>query len=919
MEDIDWHANEVGDVLEALGTSRGGITDEEAARRLKEYGANELTEEEGTKWYHILFEQFTSILVVILIISAAVSGYLAMREGEPMTDAIVILFIVVMNAALGFVQEYRAEKAVEALKAMVSPQVLVLRDGREELIDSIDLVPGDVVLLEAGSRVPADGRLIEAANLEVDEAALTGESRPVSKGLEPVATDAGVGDQKCMVFMGTVVTNGRAVAAITETGMSSQFGKIAGMVQAIDVEPPPLRQKMERIGRQLATISVILTVFVFFVLWFVHDRTLEQVFMTSISLAVSAIPEGLPAVLTITLALGTARMARQKAIVRKLASVETLGSTTVICSDKTGTLTKNEMTVTKVTTNNRQTSISGAGYAPEGEFTENGSTIDPTSDDNLELLLRIGALNNDAHIQQNEGAWVCFGDPTEGALLVAAMKAGMDVSQLKESYPRVAELPFDSARKRMTTIHRTPEGELVAYVKGAPEILMERSNGLLVGDSVRTVTVEDLKKNREEMDSMAAEALRVLAFAYKQLPDDYDLTDLDVEEVEDDLIFVGMQGMIDPAREEVPLAIRTAQEAGIRSIMVTGDHRITAVAIAKEIGILGEQTEGSVVEGIEIESMSDEMLDDMIENVRVCARVSPEHKMRIAQSLKRLGHIVAMTGDGVNDAPALKAADIGVAMGIKGTDVTKEASDMVLEDDNFATIVRAIRGGREIYDNVSKYIRLMLAANFDEFIEITVTAVLGLPVPFLPIHVLWVNLVTDGLPAVALSIDPADPDIMRYPPRDPKEDMLRRFWRFILFAALVDFISDFIPFFYAYISTIQATGDFELAATTARTVAFTSIVFFEFLLAYQCRSETKHIFQLGWKGVTANKMLFVSVVVGLGLQFLILYVPFLNEVFHVVPLTPFQLLYCFVGSLTAFLIVPQRLIPRRQYVEHKKK
>ena len=919
MEDIDWHANEVEDVLEALGTSRGGITDEEAARRLKEYGANELTEEEGTKWYHILFEQFTSILVVILIISAAVSGYLAMREGEPMTDAIVILFIVVMNAALGFVQEYRAEKAVEALKAMVSPQVLVLRDGREELIDSIDLVPGDVVLLEAGSRVPADGRLIEAANLEVDEAALTGESRPVSKGLEPVATDAGVGDQKCMVFMGTVVTNGRAVAAITETGMSSQFGKIAGMVQAIDVEPPPLRQKMERIGRQLATISVILTVFVFFVLWFVHDRTLEQVFMTSISLAVSAIPEGLPAVLTITLALGTARMARQKAIVRKLASVETLGSTTVICSDKTGTLTKNEMTVTKVTTNNRQTSISGAGYAPEGEFTENGSTIDPTSDDNLELLLRIGALNNDAHIQQNEGAWVCFGDPTEGALLVAAMKAGMDVSQLKESYPRVAELPFDSARKRMTTIHRTPEGELVAYVKGAPEILMERSNGLLVGDSVRTVTVEDLKKNREEMDSMAAEALRVLAFAYKQLPDDYDLTDLDVEEVEDDLIFVGMQGMIDPAREEVPLAIRTAQEAGIRSIMVTGDHRITAVAIAKEIGILGEQTEGSVVEGIEIESMSDEMLDDMIENVRVCARVSPEHKMRIAQSLKRLGHIVAMTGDGVNDAPALKAADIGVAMGIKGTDVTKEASDMVLEDDNFATIVRAIRGGREIYDNVSKYIRLMLAANFDEFIEITVTAVLGLPVPFLPIHVLWVNLVTDGLPAVALSIDPADPDIMRYPPRDPKEDMLRRFWRFILFAALVDFISDFIPFFYAYISTIQATGDFELAATTARTVAFTSIVFFEFLLAYQCRSETKHIFQLGWEGVTANKMLFVSVVVGLGLQFLILYVPFLNEVFHVVPLTPFQLMYCFVGSLTAFLIVPQRLIPRRQYVEHKKK
>ncbi len=918
MENIDWHAKEVEDVLEALETSREGITDEEAGRRLEEYGANELKEEAKIKWYHILYEQFTSILVIILVISAAVSAYLAIQESEPMTDAIVILFIVVMNAILGFVQEYRAEKAVEALKAMVSPQVLVLREGREESIDSINLVPGDIVLLEAGSRVPADGRLIEAANLEVDEAALTGESRPVYKRLEPVAADAGVGDQKCMVFMGTVVTNGRAVAVITETGMSSQFGMIAGMVQAIDVEPPPLRQKMEKIGRQLAIISVILTVFVFLVLWFVHDRTLEQVFMTSISLAVSAIPEGLPAVLTITLALGTARMAKQKAIVRKLASVETLGSTTVICSDKTGTLTKNEMTVTKAATNARQFSISGAGYAPEGEFTENGSTIDPASDDNLELLLRIGALNNDAHIQQNNGAWVCFGDPTEGALLVAAMKAGMDIAALNEDYPRVAELPFDSARKRMATIHRTPEGRLVAYVKGAPEIIMERSDGLLVGDYVRNVTVEDLRRNREQMDAMAAEALRVLAVSYKQLPDDYDLTELDVEEVENDLVFVGMQGMIDPAREEVPLAIRTAQEAGIRSVMVTGDHRITAVAIAKEIGILGEETAGSVMEGVEIESMSDEMLDDMIDDVRVCARVSPEHKMRIAQSLKRLGHIVAMTGDGVNDAPALKAADIGVAMGIKGTDVTKEASDMVLEDDNFATIVRAIRGGREIYDNVSKYIRLMLAANFDEFIEITVTAVMGLPVPFLPIHVLWVNLVTDGLPAVALSIDPADPDIMRYPPRDPKEDMLRRFWRFILFSALVDFISDFIPFFYTYITAVELTGDFELAATTARTVAFTSIVFFEFLLAYQCRSETKHIFQLGWEGITANKMLFVSVVVGVVLQFLIIYVPFLNEVFHVVPLTPFQLLYCFVGSLTAFLILPQRLIPRRRYVEHRK-
>jgi Ca2+-transporting ATPase len=917
VENKEWYAAKIDEVLESLETSKKGITDEEALRRLEVYGPNELKEEKKKQWYHLLWEQFTSILVIILVISAVVSAYLAIQEGEPMTDTWVILIIVVMNAILGFVQEYRAEQAVEALKAMVSPHVLVRRDGKEESIDSIDLVPGDIVLLEAGSRVPADCRLIEAANLEVDEAALTGESRPVSKRLSLVASASTIGDRKNMVFMGTVVTNGRAVAVVTETGMISEFGKIAGMVQAIVVEDPPLRQKMEKMGRQLAIISVACTVFVFFVLLYVHDRTLQEVFMTSISLAVSAIPEGLPAVLTITLALGTARMAKQKAIVRKLASVETLGSTTVICSDKTGTLTKNEMTVVKLSSNNRFIDITGAGYEPTGEFLIEGEKINPKEDEELELLLHIGALNNDSTVQENNGAWICFGDPTEGALMVAAEKAGIYKKELEAEYPRVAELPFDSARKRMSTIHRTPEGKLVAYVKGAPEIILERCTSIKEG-TIRSITETDVSTNVKTMQQMGEDALRVLAMSYKHLPDDYDLENLEVDKVESDLTFVGLSGMIDPAREEVPLAIQTAQSAGIRTVMVTGDHRVTAIAIAKQIGILVEETDQSVIIGEDIESCDDDQLDSIIEDVRVCARVSPEHKMRIAQSLKRLGHIVAMTGDGVNDAPALKAADIGVAMGIKGTDVTKEASDMVLEDDNFATIVKAIEGGREIYDNVSKYIRLMLAANFDEFIEITITAMLGLPVPFLPIHVLWINLITDGLPAVALSIDPRDPDIMKYPPRDPKEDMLRRFWRFILFAALVDFISDFIPFFWTYITTIQSTGDLELAATTARTVAFTSIVFFEFLLAYQCRSETKHIFQLGWKGFTANKMLFISVIVGLALQFMILYIPFLNEVFHVVPLTGFQLLICFMGSLTAFTIFPGKLIPRRRYVEHRK-
>ena len=918
LEKKKWHSIEIDGVLTALETSREGISDEEAAKRLEEYGPNELKEEKKHKWYHILWEQFTSILVIVLVISAAVSGYLSWQEGEAMTDMYVILLIVIMNGVLGFVQEYRAEQAVEALKAMVSPRVLVLRGGNEESIDSKELVPGDIILLEAGSRVPTDSRLIEAANLEVDEAALTGESRPVNKRLTAVDEDAGVGDQKNMVFMGTVVTNGRAVAVVTETGMESQFGKIAGMVQAIDVEPPPLTKKMDKMGRQLIKISLVLTLFVFFVLWFVHDRTLEEVFMTSVSLAVSAIPEGLPAVLTITLALGTSRMARQKAIVRRLASVETLGSTTVICSDKTGTLTKNEMTATRLYTAGKIVEITGTGYQPEGEFIVDDVKVDPTDDPDLELLLRIGSLNNDSHIQQQNGNWVCFGDPTEGAFVVAAQKSGMENKALNEQYPRVSEIPFDSTRKRMTTVHKTPEGKLVAYVKGAPEMVLERSVKIL-DNGERPITDNDKTDNLRTMQDMAQDALRVLAMSYKELPDDYDISALEVDEVEADLVFVGLIGMIDPAREEVPTAIRTAQQAGIRSVMVTGDHKITAVAIAKEIGILSEITDNAVLEGVEIEALTDDQLDDVIEDVRVCARVSPEHKMRIAQSMKRLGHIVAMTGDGVNDAPALKAADIGVAMGIKGTDVTKEASDMVLEDDNFATIVQAIKGGREIYLNVTKYIRLMLAANFDEFLEITVTAVLGLPVPFLPIHILWINLVTDGLPAIALSVDPPDPDIMKYPPRDPKEDILKRFWRFIIFAALVDFISDFIPFFWVYIDTIAKTGgNFELAATTARTVAFTSIVFFEFFLAYQCRSETKHILQLGLKGWTDNKMLFISVVFGLALQFAILYTPWLNEVFHVVPLTGIQLLICFFGSLTAFLIVPQRLIPKRKYVEHRK-
>ena len=922
VEKRAWHAEDIESVLESLGSSRGGIGEEEARERLERFGPNELREERRTTPFELFLGQFKSILVIILMISAIVSAFISVRQGEPFTDTYVILIIVVLNAVLGFVQEYRAEKAVEALKKMVAPQVLVMRGGRESSIDSKDLVPGDVVLLEAGSRIPSDSRLLEVANLQVDEAALTGESRPVTKSPGVLGEDAGVGDRRNMVFMGTVVTGGRAVAVVTETGMSTEFGKIAGMVQAVEQEEPPLKQKMERMGRQLGAISVILCVWVFLIGVFVHKFDLETMFMTAVSLAVSAIPEGLPAVLTITLALGVSRMARQQAIVRRLASVETLGSTTVICSDKTGTLTRNEMTVKRIESRGRIMDVTGAGYVPKGEFLLGDEGIDPLDDD-LDLLLRIGYLNNDAHLQENNGTWVVFGDPTEGALTVAGAKAGLSDS-LKDAYPRIGEFPFESARKMMSTIHGTPEGGKVAYVKGAPEVVLGRSVSIRENGSVRRLTEEDRDRIQSAVMGMAREALRVLAMSYKDLP--ADAGDFEMDEIESGLTYVGLMGMIDPPRDEVPPAIKMCNQSGIRSVMVTGDHRLTAVAIAKEIGMLEDDDSSSVLTGADLEDMNDDELDEVIEEVRVFARVSPEHKMRIAQSLKRNGHIVAMTGDGVNDAPALKAADIGVAMGIKGTDVTKEASDMVLEDDNFATIVRAVRGGRHIYDNVTKYLRLMLAANFDEFIEITVVTLLGLPLPFLPIHILWINLVTDGLPAVALSIDPPDPDLMQYPPRDPNEGLLSRFWRFILFAAIVDFISDFIPFLYTY-ATVHAQEmalhgiekvAYDVASTQARTVAFTSIVFFEFLLAYQSRSETHHIFAMGLKGWTENRMLFISVVVSLAMQMAIIYVPALNTMFRVAPLTPFQLLLCFVGSLTAFLIMPGKLIPRRRYVTRRK-
>jgi len=900
LRGLPWHAVEVEAVLEALETDRGGLSEEEAERRLREYGPNELREEKRVTPLQIFLEQFKSILVIILIVSALVSAYISMKKGEPYTDTYVIMAIVILNAILGFYQEYRAEKAVEALKRMVTPKAAVLRGGVERLIDSRWIVPGDIILLEAGNRVPADARLLEVHSLEVDEAPLTGESTPVRKIVEPLPEETPIQDRKNMVYMGTLITGGRGVAVVTSTGMQTEFGRIAEMVQRIEVGEPPLKRKMEQMGRQLAIISILLCILVFLIGLLIHYLDFETLFMTSVSLAVSAIPEGLPAVLTITLALGVSRMARERAIVRRLASVETLGSVTVICSDKTGTLTKNEMTVRRIALLGRIIEVTGAGYTPDGSFLEDGEQIDPKEDRDLELLLRIGVLCSDAHLHKGEEGWSIFGDPTEGALVVAAAKAGLWREELEEGYPRVGEIPFDSKRKRMTTIHLTPEGVRVAYMKGAPEVVLERCTHILERGVRRRITPRDRERILSTTREMASEALRVLAMAYRELPLE---GELETEEVEGELTLVGLQGMIDPPRDEVSEAIKLCRMAGIKPIMVTGDHKLTAIAVARQIGLLSGDEEGGVLTGVELDEMSDEELEEAVEGISVFARVSPEHKVRITQALKRRGHIVAMTGDGVNDAPALKAADIGIAMGIKGTDVTKEAADMILEDDNFATIVKAVESGRHIYDNITKYIRLMLTANFDEIIEITVCSLLGLPLPLLPIHILWVNLVTDGLPAVALSVDPKDPELMRYPPRDPEEGVLSRFWRFILFAAVLDFLSDFAPFLYVYLTT----GD----AALSRTAAFTSIVFFEFLLAYQCRSEKHHILALGWKGLTENRMLFLSVLVSIAIQILIIYWPPLQALFHLKPLSPLQLSICILGAFTALLIFPGKLIRPR--------
>ncbi len=890
---------ETAEVLKELNTDHHqGLSQKEASERLGTYGYNELEKEERISPLTIFFNQFKNILILILMIAIVLSALV----GE-VVDAAIIAIIVLFCALLGFIQEYRAERALEALKKMLTPTITVLRGGREEEIPSRELVPGDLLLLEAGDKIPADARLIETHSLRCDEAPLTGESVPVSKGVMPVPVEARVGDQKNMVFTGTTVTFGRAKAVVTSTGMNTEFGKIAREVISVEAEKTPLEKRTAEIGKWLGIIALgicflVATISILREAWVgkVDLPFIVTVVMFAIALAVAAVPEALAAIVTGALAIGMRQMAKKNALIRKMPAVETLGCTTVICSDKTGTLTKGEMTVRKIFTGGRMMEVTGIGYTPEGEL-RGSEPIDLKHHPSLHLLLQGGLLCNDALVEQREGKWVTKGDPTEAALVVAAMKAGLSQTGLRLAHPRIEEIPFSSERKRMTTLHQMSDGKRWAFMKGAPEVILGRCTRILYEDGMRELT----PANREEIlrinGEMAQNALRVLGIAYRECSDSMECTE---EALEQEMVFLGLAGMMDPPREEAIEATKICKQVGIKPVMITGDHTLTAVAVAREIGFYQEGDR--VLTGEELEKMADDEFEKIVDRVTVYARVSPMDKLKIVKAWKARGEIVAMTGDGVNDAPALKHADIGVAMGITGTEVTKEASDMVLTDDNFATIVTAIERGRWIYDNIKKYLAYLLQCNITEVVVIGgVVLVMGPEfLPLLPAAILYMNLATDGLPALALGVSPPDPDLMKRPPRDPKESVFG--WdvkSFILRAVFIE-----CPFF--YILFFHELNDI----TRARTEIFFLFIIIELVVALNCRSLIYSIFK-----VPPHKWLILALIWEMVLIGVLIQIPSVREAFGIMKPSLSDLALIFVFGLLVFVIIEvTKVILRKKVV-----
>ena len=861
---MQWHAKSVEAVLESLETNRNGLTHADAAGRLKFYGPNRMRERERRTALIIFYEQFKSILVLLLVFATLLSAFLGMY-----VDAAVIGAIVVLNALMGMWQEFKAEKAIESLKQLTTSKVTVKRDGQHHEVMIDTLVPGDIVFLEEGCKVPADMRLFEISNLKVDEAALTGESVPVTKDVK-MQENVGVADRRNMAFMGTVVSYGRGIGIVVATGMTTEIGKIATVVEEME-EPTPLQEKLRHFGKDIGIFVVVLAFFIF-LLGILRDEKIVDMLLTSISLAVAAVPEGLPAVVTLTLTLGTQRMLRKNAIVKRLAAVEALGSVTVICADKTGTMTTNEMTVEKVWYPDKLISVTGAGFEPKGEFLVNGKPMDVEGDRQLQILLRISKMCNDAVLKEAD-EWSIIGDPTEGALKVLAKKAGVE-----DDYPRVKEIPFSSERKVMSTVHDIG-GNYIAYAKGAPEVMLRCCNKVYPD---KELTAKERDVIIRMIHELADDGLRVLGMAYKKLGMSYL-----PESVEKDMTFVGIVAMMDPPRKETKNAIRLCKEAGIKVLMLTGDHPITAKAVGQQIGLSGD-----LLSGEQIDKMSEEEFENAVDETIIFARVSPQHKLRIVEALKKKNNIIAVTGDGVNDAPALKKADIGVAMGIKGTDVAKEAADMILLDDNFNTIVSAVEEGRRIYDNIKKFIRFLLAANFNEMFAIMATMFAGLPIPFLPTQILWINLVTDSFPALSLGVDPKDKDLMQRKPRNPKESVLHSSFPFIIITGLLGFAVTLVAFLMELPNSLDK----------ARTMAFTTTIMFQVLFALNCRSEKRSVFRMN---PFTNKKLLASIALSVVLQFMVLYVPFFQVMFKTVPLNVYDWAKILVLSSLGLLVLPE--------------
>jgi Ca2+-transporting ATPase len=874
-------------LLDYLGASRDGLSEKKAVARLEQYGPNVLHTTPPPSPLKLLLSQFSNVLIITLLVATLLSAFLG-HALEAVAIAVIVLFAVL----LGFIQEFRAEKAIEALRRMAAPSTTVIRDGQERIVPAKEIVPGDIVLLASGDRIPADGRLIEAVNLRVDEAPLTGESLPSEKDSSVVLlSETAVGERRNMVFAGTSVVYGRGRIVVTATGMETEFGRIAGMLQRVETEKTPLQKNLDKVGTSLARAALMIVV-VIVALGVMRGQPFIEILIFGIALAVAVVPEALPAVVTISLALGVQRMVRRNALMRRLPAVETLGSTTVICSDKTGTLTRDEMTVRRLYIAGIDVRVGGSGYRPEGSMTtEKG---DQALTGQVKVLLEAGMLCNDASLSLSpEGEWRISGDPTEAALIVAARKSGLLEQELRQRFPRIDEQPFSSETKRMVTVHRSGSSTL-AIVKGAPEVILPSCSHFLdASGQLRTFDQSGLTRILEQVETMGDEALRVIAIARKETAK--------ISETSDGLVFLGLAGMIDPPREEAREAVRRSISAGIRPVMITGDHPVTARAVARELGILRE---GHVLSGVEIEGMDESALGKAAGTVEVFARVSPEHKLRIVEALQKRGQVVAMTGDGVNDAPALKKADIGISMGIAGTDVSREASAMTLLDDNFSTIVAAIEEGRGIYDNIRKYLTYLLSSNIGELGLMAGATLLDYPLPLSAVQILYVNLATDGLPALALAVDPAEPDIMKRPPNDPKQGIFSRSGLALMLAG-------------GLWSTLVNLMLFEWARHSGRslseamTMTFVSLVLIQFFKAYNFRSEKEHIF----RNTFSNRWLNLAIIWELIMLFAIIYVPVLT-----VPLGTFSMpaedwLIVLCGAMTVVPVIETvKWLIRRGYL-----